>query len=263
MNPCDKVLLWTGHNKSSKAEKQWGLLGTATIIEVHRDYVLLGEGVRFANPITPYPQGEPQESTEVRFLRDTFGSEFIPLGDVMRAVFGTDRRHPITISQISINIFDSVLSFVSNTSNSTILNTTSDRKIHKNKQRTRKRQIQKPLKSQTPVSQSSISKILIIRKRDQKVKAWVLTEACGLCELCQQAAPFITENGDPYLEVHHVVSIARQGADTVENTVALCPNCHRLLHHAVNNVEHTERLYKQVPRLIRGYTRDTGQDDPM
>lgn len=54
--------------------------------------------------------------------------------------------------------------------------------------------------------------------------------AAGCCELCRKPAPFNDRNGKPYLETHHIVWLARDGADTIENTVALCPNCHRRAH---------------------------------
>jgi 5-methylcytosine-specific restriction enzyme A len=54
--------------------------------------------------------------------------------------------------------------------------------------------------------------------------------AKGICELCRQPAPFQKKNGEPYLETHHIVWLAKGGADTVENTVALCPNCHKKMH---------------------------------
>ena len=43
-------------------------------------------------------------------------------------------------------------------------------------------------------------------------------------------APFSRADGDPYLETHHIVWLAQGGSDTVENTVALCPSCHRKMH---------------------------------
>lgn len=54
--------------------------------------------------------------------------------------------------------------------------------------------------------------------------------AAGRCELCQAAAPFKDRGGRPYLETHHIRWLARGGADTIENTVALCPNCHKRAH---------------------------------
>jgi 5-methylcytosine-specific restriction protein A len=33
------------------------------------------------------------------------------------------------------------------------------------------------------------------------------------------------------LEVHHKIRLADGGFDTVENAIAVCPNCHRQCHH--------------------------------
>jgi 5-methylcytosine-specific restriction protein A len=53
----------------------------------------------------------------------------------------------------------------------------------------------------------------------------------GVCEECKNAAPFFKKaDGFPYLEVHHRVPLAKGGDDTVENGIALCPNCHRKFH---------------------------------
>ena len=54
--------------------------------------------------------------------------------------------------------------------------------------------------------------------------------AKGVCALCQEPAPFLDGAGQPYLETHHIVWLARDGSDTIGNTVALCPNCHRRMH---------------------------------
>lgn len=54
--------------------------------------------------------------------------------------------------------------------------------------------------------------------------------ANGNCQLCEQPAPFINKAGQPYLETHHINWLADGGEDSIENTVALCPNCHRKMH---------------------------------
>lgn len=66
--------------------------------------------------------------------------------------------------------------------------------------------------------------------RNQDVIVAVRLRAKGVCELCKAAAPFRTRDGRPYLEVHHIVPLADGGEDTVENAVAICPNCHRRAH---------------------------------
>ena len=55
--------------------------------------------------------------------------------------------------------------------------------------------------------------------------------------------------GSPYLEVHHVKTLAEGGPDTPNNTVAICPNCHSALHHSEDADELREKIYKQVKRL--------------
>ncbi|WP_338872667.1 HNH endonuclease signature motif containing protein [Myxococcus stipitatus] len=87
--------------------------------------------------------------------------------------------------------------------------------------------------------------------RDSQVRAFVLQEANGHCDACRGPAPFMTADGVPYLEVHHVRLLAKGGSDRPENTVALCPNCHRRLHLGRDAAEVRERLYAQVTRLIR------------
>lgn len=68
-------------------------------------------------------------------------------------------------------------------------------------------------------------------KRNPDVVAEVLDQARGKCGGCNNAAPFNKKiNGSPYLEVHHIKHLSDDGDDTVENSVALCPNCHRQKH---------------------------------
>ena len=68
-------------------------------------------------------------------------------------------------------------------------------------------------------------------QRNPYVVAYTLRRANGICELCEQPSPFNKDNGEPYLEVHHVKHLKDGGEDMTENAVALCPNCHRMMHH--------------------------------
>ena len=67
-------------------------------------------------------------------------------------------------------------------------------------------------------------------RRNPDVVAAVIKRANGICELCNEAAPFLRANGSPYLEVHHWISLSRGGEDTLANAGALCPNCHKRAH---------------------------------
>lgn len=71
----------------------------------------------------------------------------------------------------------------------------------------------------------------VIYTRNPDVVAESLFRAAGICESCRKPAPFNRKmDGTPYLEVHHKLSLANGGEDTLENTIAVCPNCHRRKH---------------------------------
>lgn len=67
-------------------------------------------------------------------------------------------------------------------------------------------------------------------QRNPYVAELARRRAGGVCQLCKQEAPFHDRSGTPFLETHHVEWISRGGEDTIENVVALCPNCHRKMH---------------------------------
>ncbi len=83
-----------------------------------------------------------------------------------------------------------------------------------------------------PVLPKKIYVMLESFVRNPDVVAEVLERAEGTCGQCKRAAPFRRAgNGEPYLEVHHKVRLADGGEDTLENAIALCPNCHRQAHY--------------------------------
>lgn len=105
MLPGDDVLLWTGHGTNPA----WGLIGTAQIAEIGSDRLILHRGRRFVKPLTPYPQGAPRATRTFRFLMSAFGEDFLPLGDVSRAVLGTKRVRPITVAAVEMRVLRKVL----------------------------------------------------------------------------------------------------------------------------------------------------------
>ena len=72
--------------------------------------------------------------------------------------------------------------------------------------------------------------------RNPDVAAEVLAQAAGVCGVCKCPAPFVRKSGGtPYLEVHHKKQLANGGEDTVENAIAVCPNCHRQAHYGAQS----------------------------
>lgn len=97
-----------------------------------------------------------------------------------------------------------------------------------------------------PQKQQSLQTIY---ERDPLVKAWVIQNANGICELCGQQGPFIDKSGQYFLEGHHVVFLSQDGEDTIANAVALCPNCHKKCHHAQDTKAVREELRTKIERI--------------
>lgn len=70
----------------------------------------------------------------------------------------------------------------------------------------------------------------VVYYRDPYLKQMVKRIADGKCQFCGNDAPFADKQGEPYLEEHHVVRLSDGGQDTIDNVVAICPNCHRKVH---------------------------------
>jgi 5-methylcytosine-specific restriction protein A len=71
-------------------------------------------------------------------------------------------------------------------------------------------------------------------RRNADVVMAVLARAKGMCEECHAEAPFRrAKDGTPYLEIHHKVPLAQNGEDTMQNAIAVCPNCHMRLHYGI------------------------------
>ncbi|MDG4850857.1 HNH endonuclease, partial [Peribacillus frigoritolerans] len=66
--------------------------------------------------------------------------------------------------------------------------------------------------------------------RSVYIKEFARRVSKGICQLCEKEAPFLDKQGNPFLEVHHIHYLSKGGTDTINNVVALCPNCHRKIH---------------------------------
>ena len=94
-----------------------------------------------------------------------------------------------------------------------------------------------------------ISKTSNTFARNSKVVKTARDRAKGICQLCREPAPFNDSNGIPYLEVHHVVWLSRDGKDSTDNVVALCPNCHAKMH-----IVDDTRDVNELLRVIKKYS---------
>lgn len=81
-----------------------------------------------------------------------------------------------------------------------------------------------------------------VYERDPNVVAYVRQRAQYKCEMPGCAwVGFVAEDGNLFVEVHHIIPLSEGGDDTPENAVALCPNCHRFLHYATETVRRGQR----------------------
>lgn len=83
-------------------------------------------------------------------------------------------------------------------------------------------------------------------KRSAAVKFYALERAAGICENCDQPAPFLTSSGKPFLEVHHIMRLTDGGPDRPDRVAAICPNCHRAAHHSDGKTELNQSLLDHI-----------------
>jgi 5-methylcytosine-specific restriction protein A len=87
-----------------------------------------------------------------------------------------------------------------------------------------------------------------IYERSRAVRNYVLQRAAGICELCEEPAPFRRGDGLPYLEPHHTTRVSDGGPDHPQFVAALCPACHREVHYG----EHAQTKNSTLKEKLRG-----------
>lgn len=91
--------------------------------------------------------------------------------------------------------------------------------------------------------------ISTVFERDRIIRSYVLKRSKGNCEDCGHAAPFLTANGAPFLEVHHIRRLTDGGPDDPRFMIALCPNCHRRAHHGIDAKDRNIRMLTFVTQI--------------
>ncbi len=85
------------------------------------------------------------------------------------------------------------------------------------------------------------------------MKNYVLARAKGRCEGCKKPAPFIRLDGSPYLEPHHIRRVSDGGPDNPAFVIALCPNCHRLVHAGRDGKFYNDELLASMETIESGF----------
>jgi hypothetical protein len=81
--------------------------------------------------------------------------------------------------------------------------------------------------------------------RDAAIRDRVKRRANGCCEYCGKAGFHIIDG--VYLECHHIIALANQGADKMWNVIALCPDHHREAHFG----QRAEALEEEMTSIVR------------
>lgn len=78
------------------------------------------------------------------------------------------------------------------------------------------------------------SALRTVYRRNKRIADYVLRRSAGNCESCEKPAPFMKTNGSPYLEPHHINRLSDGGLDHPRYIGAICPTCHREIHHGLH-----------------------------
>jgi hypothetical protein len=84
--------------------------------------------------------------------------------------------------------------------------------------------------------------------RDPKIREAVKRRAKGKCEFCGELG-FRCSDGTRYVECHHTIALADEGADRMMNVIGLCPNHHREAHFGERQAALEKEMIQKVTIL--------------
>jgi len=96
--------------------------------------------------------------------------------------------------------------------------------------------------------------------RDDKVREYVYSRACGKCEYCGKVG-FEKSNGRRYLETHHIILLSNNGKDTIDNVIGLCPEHHREAHYGKSAESLEKRFMDIIKSANEKYENSANQED--
>lgn len=98
----------------------------------------------------------------------------------------------------------------------------------------------------------SVTRTVLYQVRDPQVVADALRLAKGVCQGCGADKNSLFErasDGLVYLEVHHIDFLSEGGRDTLDNAIALCPTCHRLMHYGKKS--DIEKIRRNIDKKMK------------
>lgn len=125
---------------------------------------------------------------------------------------------------------------------------TDDKEIAKSLKEKSLEELRRAAMEKAPAKSSPSVREHVSYYRSRALKAYVMQRAKGVCEGCDEPAPFETRKG-AYLEVHHIHRVSDGGPDHPENVVGVCPNCHRRAHYSKDKKAFNETLKGRVLQI--------------
>jgi 5-methylcytosine-specific restriction protein A len=119
-------------------------------------------------------------------------------------------------------------------------------------------QLRQLASSRAPTEAPPAQKKATAHTRSAAVRVYVLRRSEGKCEGCRSPAPFFKPGGEPYLEAHHIRRLADKGPDHPNGVIALCPNCHRRVHHGADGAEYNSSLLSRVAQIESSFGGSVG-----
>jgi len=87
-------------------------------------------------------------------------------------------------------------------------------------------------------------------QRDPAVRSHVVRRFKGTCEYCGSKG-FLMPGGDRYVEAHHIIALADQGPDTLENVIAVCPEHHREAHYGADRDVLEAEMMRKLRAILK------------
>jgi 5-methylcytosine-specific restriction enzyme A len=162
--------------------------------------------------------------------------QFLGLNTTFKGFFkGYELNHVITLLQENSQDFELIISHLNYQSSIEEIRDDFQNQVENSQKMSLNERLEK-IGSFENIKPKLKKKVIYSYSRNPHVVAQALFRAQGKCEKCGKNAPFRrSSNGTPYLEVHHKIPLSEQvnndsNLDTLENVLALCPNCHRKAH---------------------------------
>lgn len=65
-------------------------------------------------------------------------------------------------------------------------------------------------------------------KRKPQLRYQAIFQANSRCKMCGKDGSIDGNKGLSFLEIHHIRPLSEGGTDSIENSIVLCPNCHKI-----------------------------------